>query len=299
MIVINDQILDFTTKEGQKIKEAFLKKHNLTDGQINIELRRNPADFFMQENEKGEKRLSASASKGVSWRYWDKDNRQVAYVLNYTPAMGGEKAIHTRHTLKFYYTRPIVINDFDAAFYLLEHPDLQGSELNKIRKPKGEYLFYVYDPEKEATEKVNRQRAEAKAVMAVEDITSLEQLRVVARGFMIADTENKKEIILRDELNSIAKANPESFLAKMKTDQFKLTSLVYEAKEKGKIIYQPVDKSWYVQMDLGGKKELGEKIFTHNVMEKPEEALIVFLQSPRGQEWRKQLTDVLKTEAVA
>jgi len=299
MIVINDQIIDFTKGDGLKMKKTFLEKHNLQEGNINIELRRNPADFFMQENEKGDKRLSASASKGVSWRYWDKDNRQVAYVLNYTPAVGGEKAVHTRHELKFYYTRPIVITDFDAAFYLLEHPDLKGSELNKIRKPKGEYLFYVFDAEKESQEKVDRQRAEARAIMSIEDITGIEQLRVTARGFQIADTENKKEVVLRDELMTMAKANPTNFLAKMKTDQFKVTSLVYEAKEKGKIIYQPVERAWYVQIDLGnGKKETGEKIFVHNASEQPEESLIIWLQSVKSGDWRKQLTSFLETETV-
>lgn len=300
MIIRQQKQIDFSTADGQKLKQEFCTKHGLDPNNINIELRRNPADFFMQENEKGEKRLSASASKGIPYRYYDKDNIEIMFADNYIPAIGLEKAVITRSDkLKFRYAGSVIINDFDTAYFILEHPELQGSELNKIRRPKGEYQFYVFNPEKEAQEKVERQRMENKAINAIEAIVSLEQLKITARGFMIQDTERKKEIILREELMSMAKGNPKTFLDKLKTEEFKLTSLVYEAKEKGKIIYQPVERAWYLQVQTDeGKKETRDKIHVVTAGDKPEESLITWLQSVRSGDWKNQLTKILEEKEV-
>ena len=299
MIVINEQLIDFSKGEGLKMKNEFIKKHGLDATKLQFEFRRNPDDFFMQGNEKGDKRLMASASKGIPFRYFDKDNRAIMYVENYVPSIGIEKAVITKADLKFRYVRSITVTEFDKVFFLLEHPSLKGSDLNKSRHPKGDFLFYVFDQEKEAKEKVDRQRMEFKAMSAIEAITSTEELRIVARGFQIQNTENKSEFVLRDELAQRAKTNPKDFTDKIKTDEFKVTGLVYEAKEKGNIIYQPHDRSWYLQGEtVDGKKEMRDKIYTITAGEKPEESLITWLQSVKSGNWRKQLNKILETESV-
>lgn len=300
MVIRQQKQIDFSTKEGQQIKQEFCQKHGLDPNNINIELRRNPADFFMQENEKGDKRLSASASKGIPYRYYDKDNIEVMFVDNYVPPTGLEKAVITRSDkLKFRYASPVIINDFDGAYFILDHPELQGSELNKIRRPKGEYQFYVFNAEKEAQEKVDRQRMENKAINAIEEILSLDQLRITARGFQIHNTESQKEVMLREQLMSIAKSNPKTFLDKLKTEEFKLTSLVYEAKEKGKIIYQPVERAWYLQAEtVEGKKETRDKIHVVTAGEKPEESLITWLQSIKSGDWARQLSKIVAEKEI-
>ena len=57
MIVINEQLVDFSTAANQKIKKAFLEKHGIDENNISYEFRRNPEDFFMQENENGDKNI--------------------------------------------------------------------------------------------------------------------------------------------------------------------------------------------------------------------------------------------------
>lgn len=295
MVIVKQQQKEFSDKE----KKAFFTKHGLDPENPVAEFRRNQADFFMQEDDKGGKRLSASASKGIPFRYYDSEQREIMYVDNYVPATGIDHAKFQKPDLKFRYAQSIIVTEFDKLFFLLEHPNLKGSDLNKLRHPKGEFIFYIFDPEKEAQEKVDRQRMEARAIMAVEEITDVEQLRVTARGFQIQDTENKKQIVLREELMSLAKSNPKTFLDKLKTEEFKITSLVYEAKEKGKIIYQPVERSWYIQSEtMEGKKETRDKIYTVTAGEKPEESLITWLQSVKSGDWRKQLTQMLETESV-
>jgi len=54
---------------------------------------------------------------------------------------------------------------------------------------------------------------------------------------------------------SLAKSNPKTFVDKMKTDEFKVTGLVYEPKKR-EDIYQDVDRAWYLQAETAdGKKE--------------------------------------------
>jgi len=72
------------------------------------------------------------------------------------------KSRNYKADLKFRYAASVIANEFDKLFFLLEHPYLKGSDLNKSRHPKGEFIFFVYDQEKEAKEKVERIRMEQK-----------------------------------------------------------------------------------------------------------------------------------------
>jgi len=63
--------------------------------------------------------MTASASKGIPFRYYDQEQREIMYVDNYIPSIGIEKAVITKPDLKFRYAASVIANEFDSySFYL-------------------------------------------------------------------------------------------------------------------------------------------------------------------------------------